>query len=215
MLSTLPKRLSHFTGLVEQAPAAREPLSTGSQAVDGISGGIPRATLTEIVGHASSGRTGLMWSLLQRATTAGEFCVLVDVQDTFDPASAMTAGVHLARLLWVRCSGHLEHALKATDLLTRAGGFGVVVLDLSGTPGRITRRMPVASWFRLRHGAEQSGAALVVISEQIQAGSCSRVQLEVRQKQCLWSAKLLRGIAASAGLRKRNQARIASFDVSR
>jgi len=214
MLSTLTKTLSHFT-VPEDAPALREPLSTGCKTVDEISGGIPRATLTEIAGNASSGRTGLMWSLLRQATGAGEFCVLVDVQDTFDPASAANAGIQLARLLWVRCSGNLEHALKATDLLTRAGGFGAVVLDLSGTPDRITRRMPVASWFRLRHGAEQSGTALVVISEQIQAGSCSRVQIEIRQERCLWSAKLLGGIAASAGLRKRSHARTASFVVSR
>ena len=109
----------------------------------------------------------------------------------------------------------MEHALKSTDLLIRAGGFGVVVLDLSGTPDWMTRRISLTSWFRLRHGAEQSGAALVVTGEQIQTSSCSRVQLEVRQEQSLWSAKLLRGIAASAWLRKRNQVRAASFHVAR
>ena len=214
MLSALPKLLPRLT-VVEPAPAGRPPFSTGCPAVDEISGGIPRATLTEVVGSPSSGRTGLMLSLLCQATMRGEFCVLVDVQDAFDPALAVAAGVELVRLLWVRCGGNLEHALKATDLLTRAGGFGVVVLDLSGSPDRITRRIPVASWFRLRHGAEHSGAALVVVSDRIQAGSCSRVQLEIRREKSLWSAKLLRGIAASAALRKRNQARTASFLAAR
>jgi hypothetical protein len=214
MLSALPKPLPHFT-VLEPVPTARRPLSTGSPTVDEISGGIPRATLSEIAGNASSGRTGLMWSLLCRATAAGEFCVLVDVQDTFDPASAVAAGIQLARLLWVRCAGNLEHALKSADLLTRAGGFGVVVIDLSGTPDRLTRRIPIASWFRLRHGAEHSGAALVVVSERIQAGSCAGVQLEINREQSLWSAKLLHGIAASAGLRKRSQLRAASFIVTR
>ena len=42
---------------------------------------------------------------------AGEFCVLVDVQDTFDPASGAAAGIELSRRLLVRCGGNVDHAL--------------------------------------------------------------------------------------------------------
>jgi len=59
----------------------------------------------------------------------------------------------------------------------------------SGTPASITQRIPPATWFRLRHGAEHSGAALVVTGEQVQAGSCAKLQLAVRRKEVLWSAK--------------------------
>jgi hypothetical protein len=191
-----------------------KPLSTGAASIDDMTGGgIPRATLTEICGKVSSGRTSLLFSILRCGTEQGEFCVLVDAQNMFDPASAAVAGIQLNRLLWVRCSGNLDHALKATDLLIRAGGFGVVALDLSGTPDRITRRISLTSWFRLRHGAEHSGAALVVIGEQIHASSCSKLQLEVRQEQAVWSNKLLRGIAALAELRKRSHVRAVPFHI--
>jgi hypothetical protein len=180
-------------------------LPTGSPEIDGICGGIPRATLTEITGPASSGLTSLSFSLLHQATASGECCAMVDAHDAFDPASAAAAGVELPRLLWVRCGGNVENALKACDLLVRAGGFGLVMLDLSDTSVRTAARIPLEAWFRLRHGAEQSGAALVVTGDRTHAKSCARLQLEVSQDQGLWSVKL----------RNRQQLRAAAFRVMR
>jgi hypothetical protein len=186
-----------------QAPP---PISTG------IGIDVPRATLTELTGGVSSGRTALVLTLLRQVTSQGEYCALVDVQDTFDPVSSAAAGIELSRLLWVRCGGNVEHALKAADLLVRAGGFGMVVLDISGASAVTIRRIPVASWFRLRHGAEHSGAALVVTGEQIEAGSCAKVQLGVRRKEILWTAKLLRGIRSIAEWMKRGGKAGVCFD---
>jgi hypothetical protein len=182
------------------------PISTG------IGIDVPRATLTELAGGVSSGRTALVLTLLRQVTSEGEYCALVDVQDTFDPVSSAAAGIELSRLLWVRCGGNVEHALKATDLLVRAGGFGMVVLDISGASAVTIRRIPVASWFRLRHGAEHSGAALVVTGERIEAGSCAKVQLGVRRKEILWSAKLLWGIRSIAEWMKRGGKAGVCFD---
>jgi hypothetical protein len=178
----------------------------------GIGIDVPRATLTELAGGVSSGRTALVLTLLRQVTSQGEYCALVDVQDTFDPVSSAAAGIELSRLLWVRCGGNVEHALKATDLLVRAGGFGMVVLDISGASAATIRRIPVASWFRLRHGAEHSGAALVVTGERIEAGSCAKVQLGVRRKEILWSAKLLCGIRSIAEWMKRGGKAGVCFD---
>jgi hypothetical protein len=178
----------------------------------GIGIDVPRATLTELAGGVSSGRTALVLTLLRQVTSEGEYCALVDVQDTFDPVSSAAAGIELSRLLWVRCGGNVEHALKATDLLVRAGGFGMVVLDISGASAVTIRRIPVASWFRLRHGAEHSGAALVVTGERIEAGSCAKVQLGVRRKEILWSAKLLWGIRSIAEWMKRGGKAGVCFD---
>jgi hypothetical protein len=163
---------------------------------------IPRATLTELTGEISCGRTAVMVHLLRQVTAQEEFCVLVDVQDTFDPACGAATGIELSRLLWVRCGGNIDHALKATDLLVRAGGFGLVMLDTSGVSAATMRRIPIASWFRLRHGAEHSGAALVVTGQRIEAGSCAKLQLGIRRKEILWSAKLLRGIRSMTELTK-------------
>jgi hypothetical protein len=82
---------------------APEMVSSGIPAIDALTGGLPRGCLTEICGHASSGRTTLLLSALAAATRRGEFCVVVDASDALDPHSAAAAGVELDRLLWVRC----------------------------------------------------------------------------------------------------------------
>src|SRR5215475_377768 len=85
-------------------PRTVERISTGISAIDSLtSGGIPRGTLTEIYGPASSGRTSLLISLMARLTANQEYAALIDASDSFDPASAAEAGVHLSRLLWIRC----------------------------------------------------------------------------------------------------------------
>ena len=139
-----------------------ELIPTGIPAIDQLTaGGIPRGTMTEICGTESTGRTALMFALLSQATRRGECCAWIDTSGAFDPASAAEAGVDLDRVLWVNCGGNAQHALKSTDLLIQGGGFGLVVLDLADTANDVARRIPLASWFRLRHAAERTGAALV------------------------------------------------------
>src|SRR5271165_3550951 len=92
---------------------AAEVCPTGVAEVDAIAGGLPQGCLTEIFGPASSGRTSLMLAAMAEATGGGDVCALVDAGDAFDPASAAAAGVRLERLLWVRCGGDAERALKA------------------------------------------------------------------------------------------------------
>lgn len=171
---------------------------TGMESVDSLTGGIPRAGMTEIYGPASSGRTSLMVSILAQATSREEFCALIDAGGSFDPGSAEAAGVHLPHLLWVRCGGNAEHALKATDLLVQAGGFGVVVMDLADLSTKEAHRISLASWFRLRHAAEKARMALVVVGQEVHAKSCSTLQLAMRQWRSHWSDTLLDGISAQA-----------------
>jgi hypothetical protein len=124
---------------------APELLPAGIPSFDAAFGGIPRGCVTDVFGPASSGRTSLMLALVAQATAHEEFCAVVDAGDAFDPASAAAAGVALERLLWIRCGGNAEHALKATDLLLQAGGFGLVAMDL----GDIALKSPGAfRWLR-------------------------------------------------------------------
>ncbi len=145
-----------------------------------LPGNIPRGAFTEIYGPASSGRTTLMFSALAYLTRQPEFCAYVDAADTFCPRSAAEAGIHLPHLLWVRCSGNSEHALKAADLLLQGGGFGMLVLDLTGVALRDARRISLASWFRLRNAIEKTPTAFVVAEEQLNAASCSAKQIQCR-----------------------------------
>ena len=59
-------------------------------------------------------------------------------------------GVELSKLVWVRCGGNAEHALRAADLLIQAGGFGVVALDLAEAAPAALNRIPPTAWFRFR-----------------------------------------------------------------
>ncbi len=103
-LASADPRLAYITpaSRLEIRPAP-EMVSSGVPAIDAVTGGLPRGSLTEICGPASSGRTTLLLSAVAAATRRGEFCVVIDASDALDPHSAAAAGVDLNRLLWVRC----------------------------------------------------------------------------------------------------------------
>jgi hypothetical protein len=207
--ATLQKQFESVLGspLDWQARPAPEMLPSGIREIDDATGGLPRGCLTEIVGPASSGRTSLLLSILAQATAREEICALVDAGDAFDPASAAASGVQLERLIWVRSCG-AEPALKAADLLTQGGGFGVVVLDLGDTPPAAARRISLASWFRLRRAVEHTPTVLVAVASQSNARTCASLMLECARERAEWSgapraSRLLRGMQARATSTKR------------
>ena len=221
--------LSPFAVREQRAP---DTLPTGVPALNALTGGLPRGALTEIFGPASSGRSSLLLSLLAEVTTRQEACALVDASDAFDPHSAAAAGVDLKWVLWVRCHvssfkfrvsssaretsnanretfKRMEQALKATDLLLQAGGFGLVVVDLADIPPEVARRVPLASWFRFRRAVEDTTTALLVMEQQPYAQSCASLVLRMQRNASALSfhpakngvpthARLLRGISVSA-----------------
>ena len=150
---------------------------TGIDALDGLlSGGWRHGEVSEVVGPRSSGRTSVLVSTLASATGAGQVVGLVDAVDRFDPASASAAGVDLDRVLWVRgppiaveqarasmVDRAVLQALRALDLLVRAGGFAVVALDVADIPPRFLRALPLATWMRVAHAnAGQPTVCLLV-----------------------------------------------------
>ena len=208
--SSLGERLSSTLLLRERA--APLTVSTGVAALDALTGGLPRGALSEITGPASSGRTGVMLAALAGATRRHEVCALVDASDSFDPASAVAAGVDLERLLWVRCSdmsrqklgarltalrrpepgplrnvgfafgGVLEQVLKVTDLLLQSGGFGMVVLDLGDIPAESARRVPLTSWFRFRRAVEPTATVLLLLEQEPCAKTCASLVVRLERE---------------------------------
>lgn len=168
------------------------------ETLSSVVGEIPRGAMTEVVGSASSGRTALLYSLLGTASAEEEFCALLDIEDRFDPASAAAAGVRLSQVLWVRCGGNVEHALKSADMLVQAGGFGLVAVDMGDTPEPAVRRIPMPAWFRLRRAVEDTRTALVVVARQVHARSCSALKVELNRSRIVWQgespARLLNGL---------------------
>jgi hypothetical protein len=143
----------------------------------------PRGRISEINGPRSSGRTALLHSVLAASTGQDECAALIDALDSFDPCSAEAAGVKLEKLLWVRCKSNAEHALRATDLLIQAGGFGVVALDLIEARPSELARIPPTAWFRFRRVIEPSPTVLLVLADRPLTKSCAakRVTLERRK----------------------------------
>ncbi|HYM11711.1 MAG TPA: hypothetical protein VEU62_13330 [Bryobacterales bacterium] len=220
LLSALSPRF----GSAAAAPEARWPprqwLLTGIPTVDSLTGGLPRGAITEICGGPSSGRTSLLVSVLAQATARREVCALLDSTDAFDPASAAQAGVDLESLLWVRCAGRADHALTAADWLLQGGGFGVVAFDLAGVPPATTRRISLASWFRLRRAIEHTPTILLVLAQEPQAKSCSSLILEARSEKIAWTGSpsitwghLLRGTSHHLERRKPLRSASAAFHV--
>jgi hypothetical protein len=154
-------------------------VSSGQAALDQrLGGGWRRGEISEIVGARSTGRTSVLVATLREATASGAVVALVDAVDRFDPASAASRGLDLSRVLWVRGPAltveqarpaaidvAVGRAIRAFDLILRAGGFAVVALDLADVPPRYVRGLPQATWLRLAHANEGRPTAGLILGD--------------------------------------------------
>ncbi|HVO61641.1 MAG TPA: hypothetical protein VMT53_11935 [Terriglobales bacterium] len=193
-------------------------IPTGIAEIDAAVRGVPLRALTEICGGnlASSGKTSVLTSLLAQASRE-HFCALVDAADSFDPVSGLAGGIHLPRLLWVRCGKSrvklppLEQAFKVADILLQSGGFGLIVVDLSSIPEHVVRRVPLTSWFRFSRVIEKQTAALVFVEQKPHATSCAGLVLQVASEPTSFSGNLFtRCTLKVALLRGRNKKPVSS-----
>jgi recombination protein RecA len=162
----------------------------------------PRGRISEIIGPRSSGRTSLLHSVLAASTCRGEFAAVIDATDGFDPCSAAGAGVELAKLVWIRCAGNVEHAMRSADLVIHAGGFGVVAIDLAEASDAGLRRIPATTWFRWRRAVESTPTVLMVVARAPVAKSCSALIVEMRRRREVFSENLLRSAEFEIARRK-------------
>ncbi|MSO61220.1 MAG: hypothetical protein EXQ50_03875 [Acidobacteria bacterium] len=160
----------------------------------GLAGGLPRGQVSEVVGPASSGRTGLLWAALAAATRRGESVALIDTFDRFDPPTAAACGIVLPRLLWVRGQAVsktavaidpawlpgvravngpgtfvervIDRAIKSLNLVVQSGVCTLVAIDLIDVPATALRRLPPATWFRIERAIEGSDTAVVILAAQ-------------------------------------------------
>ncbi len=163
-----------------------ELVPTGILEIDALIGGLPRGAMTEICGAACSGRTSLLLSALASRTAEGEVCALVDARDSFDPLTGNAAGIALGKLLWVRCQ-NIEQALRATDLLIQAGGFGMVAVDLSDVPARTVRQVPLNAWFRFRRAVEDTPTILLLLEQVPHAKTCASLVVRLEAGEARWT----------------------------
>ncbi|MDP2320618.1 MAG: hypothetical protein Q8O42_14920 [Acidobacteriota bacterium] len=199
LTSAIPERL----GEDAVSPLDVEALDRGLAGLAGpqgkAAGGLPRGQVSEVVGPASSGRTGLVWAALAAATRRGETVALIDTFDRFDPPTAAACGLVLPRLLWVRGQAVsktavaidpawlpgvravngpgtfvervIDRALKSLNLVVQSGVCTLVAIDLIDVPAQALRRLPASTWFRIERAIEGSDTAVVILAAQSVARS--------------------------------------------
>jgi hypothetical protein len=124
--------------------------------------------------------------MLAEATSREEVCALVDATDSLDAASAANAGVELSQLLWVRCGGNIQNALKATDLLLQNGGIGLVVLDFGDVSTEQARKIQATWWYRFGRAIEHTPTGVVVIEREPNARSSATLVLQLKKERARW-----------------------------
>lgn len=222
----LDRTLAVFPGGAAARADRTDALATGHPRADqALDGGWPRGHLSVVSGSASAGRTSLVIGSLAAATGGGELAALVDAADRFDPPAASARGVVLERLLWIRgtlgalgtpgATGSsrrpgveraLTQSVRAFDLVLRAGGFALVVLDVSGVPPRAMAGLPLTTWLRLGRVVEGSRTAALVMADEPVARSAGGVSLELQRSPARWrgtspASRLFDGPALAPRLR--------------
>jgi hypothetical protein len=91
--------------------------------------------------------------------------------------------VILARVLWVRCDGRRDAALRAVDLLVRCPGFTLVALDAGESPPHLT----LAAAFRWKLAVRRARTSLLVVGRRRVMGSAAELAIEARREGLVWT----------------------------
>jgi hypothetical protein len=155
--------------------------STGVPWLDQVlGGGWRQGEISELVGGRSTGKTSVLLASLAAAMAEGGVTAIVDAVDRLDPLGAtLGAGVDLNRVLWVRGAAItiemarpalieevVSRAIRAFDLIIRAGGFSLVALDLSDVPSRYVRALPWVTWKRLAYANEGRPTVGLIVGQE-------------------------------------------------
>jgi recombination protein RecA len=105
----------------------------------------------------------------------------VPLRDFASLQQRRNSGVSAAGRPWSR----IEQALRATDLLLQAGGFGAIVLDMGSLAPEHVSRIPLAMWFRYRAGAERTQASVLLLTQYACAKSSAGLVLRLESGQAL------------------------------
>jgi recombination protein RecA len=106
-------------------------ISFGYPAVDEASniGGVPRGKMVEIFGFPSAGKSFLSLNLIASAQEQGLKCLLIDVEQSFDPTWAAKHNVQVDELYLITSSLTAEKCLDYVNDSCACGKFGLVVVD--------------------------------------------------------------------------------------
>jgi hypothetical protein len=105
------------------------------------------------------------------------------------PQLARNLGLSVPGRPWPR----IEQALRVTDLLLQAGGFGAIVLDLGSIAPEHVLRIPLATWFRYRAAAERTQASVLLLTQYACSKSSAGLVLQLETGDALPLTTVLGG----------------------
>ncbi len=156
-----------------------------------------KGAINELVGAFGSGKNSIVISLLAKISQDGGVSALIDVNNSFDPNTALLGGIKLENMLWTRCGGDVVKAFSAADYLIQAKGFGAIWLNLNHVSAKDLRAVPRSYWYRFRTKVRDTPTIFIVTTgnESI-AESAATVSYQIERSRAIWSGigrfKLLR-----------------------
>jgi recombination protein RecA len=103
-------------------------ISTGILAVDEVlGGGFPKGKMVEIYGSHGGGKTSIAMKFIGEAQKHGK-CVLIDLENAFDPYVAENSGINVPELL-VAQPDTAENTLTMVESLVTASDVSAIVVD--------------------------------------------------------------------------------------
>jgi recombination protein RecA len=105
-------------------------------------------------------------------------------RESFEPAPLTKFGARRKLVPLASSSGRpwprIEQALRVSDLLLQAGGFGAIVLDLGSIAPEHVMRIPLATWFRYRAAAERTRSSILLLTQYASTKSSAGLVLRMR-----------------------------------
>jgi hypothetical protein len=100
-------------------------------------------------------------------------------RETFDPNPLLPVNRDGKRFATGKPWSRISQALRVTDLLLQAGGFGAIVLDMGGIAPEFVSSVPLATWFRYRAAAERTQASILLLTQHASAKSSAALVLRM------------------------------------
>lgn len=136
----LKKQMPKAIPVAGEAPPPIEFLSSGSVAVNYVSGGgFPRGKISEVFGVESSGKTTLCLTACARAQDAGLYPVYVDIERGLDPAFASNIGFNFTdpEKGWYLKPNTAEEVFEIIETMSVDGKADIIVVD--SIPAMVTK----------------------------------------------------------------------------
>jgi recombination protein RecA len=166
-------------------------------------GGLPRSTVVEFLGHATSGKTTLALTFLAQAQAQAPsvWVGYVDPSNVFDPEYAHRCSLDLSRLV-VGFPDDLTQTLTMVEALATGDGISAIVLDAGGWREGLDRRAPdatqrIATSLRRIVSGTRSEAVLIVLRDAAPGLSpLASVRLQIVRQRWIWQHRDVRGYEA-------------------